>query len=66
MALKKDDVAPESATNQVKVKVFNKNAKPLKRAGVTWTAGQWTEQTVTPEQLKSLQADAGLTVEEVK
>jgi hypothetical protein len=66
MALKKDDVAPESATSQVKVKVFNKNPMPIYRARLRLEPGKWTELSVTTEQLKALQADAGLTVDEVK
>lgn len=56
----KDKDAPEGAT---KVKVFNKNAKALRRAGLDWPAGQWTEHTVNAAQLAQLQADSGLSVQ---
>jgi hypothetical protein len=58
--IKEKDTAPEGA---VKVKVFNKNAKPLRRAGLVLPAGEWTEHTVTAAQLSQLQADSGLSVQ---
>ncbi|HCU52970.1 MAG TPA: hypothetical protein DIC36_01335 [Gammaproteobacteria bacterium] len=66
MASKKDEpvAAPEvQAEVPVKVKVFNKNPKPLRRAGHSWPSGQWAEQTVDQAGLKALRKDPGLTVE---